>query len=501
MRAGHAADADDALALYEAVRASSSPARRALRIIDEAMDRWAIGDQLALSFNGGKDCTALLHLIRAALARRQVPPGDLVTVYFHPCDDQFPQLLEFMAQVTTRYGFQLRTFRNSYRDGLWELVGHVPSLKAVFMGQRRSDPSCAAMNTFAHCDVGWPDIIRVNPILDLTYGVVWAFLRSHNLPYCKLYDEGFTSIGPMSLTAPNPALQAADGQSFLPAYLLEDVEAERAGRRSPKRNSVNGMTAALLIIGDELLNGQQADLNSPFLCKELHDCGVYVRKVAIVPDCLPVIAAEVRDLSPKHDVVISCGGLGPTPDDVTMEAMSEAFRMPLAHSQELFECLMGKYDHLTGQEPNGIESDCRRMARIPRGSLLVHALHCEQGAGSPVFPACVQVRNVFLFPGVPSVVQNNFAAVKERIIESGDAGAFHNRAVRLSVDEIAVAHVLQQVQERWGRAVLIGSYPSEDTAASHKVEVRFESKSEPALAEAFSYFIREVHDYSVVLKQ
>lgn len=79
-----------------------------------------------------------------------------------------------------------------------------------------------------------------------------------------------------------------------PAYLLEDVEAERAGRRSPKRNSVNGMTAALLIIGDELLNGQQADLNSPFLCKELHDCGVYVRKVAIVPDCLPVIAAEVR---------------------------------------------------------------------------------------------------------------------------------------------------------------------------------------------------------------
>lgn len=66
------------------------------------------------------------------------------------------------------------------------------------------------------------------------------------------------------------------------------------------------------------------------------------------PIHLPLRTGQVRDLSPKHDVVISCGGLGPTPDDVTMEAMSEAFRMPLAHSQELFECLMGKYDHLTG---------------------------------------------------------------------------------------------------------------------------------------------------------
>jgi len=87
------------------------------------------------------------------------------------------------------------------------LVRDHSNLKAIFMGQRRSDPGGQKLKRIEKCDPGWPQIDRLNTILDWTYNQVWDFLITFNLPYCRMYELGYTSLGSRLLTVPNPKLQ------------------------------------------------------------------------------------------------------------------------------------------------------------------------------------------------------------------------------------------------------------------------------------------------------
>jgi FAD synthetase len=81
-----------------------------------------------------------------------------------------------------------------------------------------------------------PPFMRVNPILDWHYGHIWHFLRRYELPYCSLYDKGYTSLGKVDDTLPNPALARPDGSGeYYPAYMLQDWTQERAGRIDKKK--------------------------------------------------------------------------------------------------------------------------------------------------------------------------------------------------------------------------------------------------------------------------
>lgn len=82
----------------------------------------------------------------------------------------------------------------------------------------------------APTDPSWPQVLRVHPVLDWTYRDIWQFLLDLNVPYCTLYDEGFTSLGSTTNTAPNPLLKSPEGEGYLPAWRLEDETQERAGR-------------------------------------------------------------------------------------------------------------------------------------------------------------------------------------------------------------------------------------------------------------------------------
>mmetsp|Transcript_43878 Transcript_43878/g.85832 ORF Transcript_43878/g.85832 Transcript_43878/m.85832 type:complete len:267 (-) Transcript_43878:247-1047(-) len=207
-------------------------------------------DKCALSFNGGKDCTVLLHLVRAAVLSinnsLKFPLAGLRVVYFKTTEE-FEEVKTFMSETQQEHKYNVVELDGSFQQGLEKLISDT-GVKAILMGQRRIDPAGSSLDVVCYSDPGWPQIIRVNPILDWTYHQVWSFLRDLNLPYCSLYDRGYTSIGSIYNTHPNPLLRETQGEcssecTYLPAYCLKDPSTERAGRYVPPSPSSSSSTS------------------------------------------------------------------------------------------------------------------------------------------------------------------------------------------------------------------------------------------------------------------
>lgn len=117
-----------------------------------------------------------------------------------------------------------------YKEGMQDLVDN-HGVKAVIMGVRVGDPFTEDAEHLTPSTAGWPAFLRVYPILLWDYGSVWKFLRSCSIPYCALYDQGYTSIGKVHNTVKNRALlRAGSKDEYLPAYELTDYTLERANR-------------------------------------------------------------------------------------------------------------------------------------------------------------------------------------------------------------------------------------------------------------------------------
>lgn len=221
-------------------------------------------------------------------------------------------------------------------------------------------------------------------------------------------------------------------------------------------------TAAVVVIGDEILTGKFRDENGPYLVDRLRTLGCDLRRLVVVGDRPEEIADEVRRCAEGHDHVITTGGVGPTHDDRTLEGVGRAFGLGLAVNDEL----AGLLDRF-GLERNDTNL---RMVTVPAGSELVWS----PGASFPV----VKVRNAWVFPGIPRLMQAKFEQV---------AAAFAGERVRserlyAADPETDIAGVLMRVQEAWP-TVAIGSYPRYGEA-SYQVIVTLESRDEPALAGA-----------------
>ncbi|MCJ1265091.1 hypothetical protein MMC22_004966 [Lobaria immixta] len=133
------------------------------------------------------------------------------------------------------------------REAFADYLAHNDRVEAIFVGTRRTDPHGGRLGSFQRTDGGWPGFMRVHPTMRngtkveiksqrsrLIGGVLdIQFLRHLNIPYCELYDQGYTSLGGTTDTHPNPALQVvspAGEPSYRPAHELEDEELERLGR-------------------------------------------------------------------------------------------------------------------------------------------------------------------------------------------------------------------------------------------------------------------------------
>src|SRR5262249_41670449 len=145
-------------------------------------------------------------------------------------------------------------------------------------------------------------------------------------------------------------------------------------------------TAAALIIGNELLSGKIADKNLVILARVLREVGVQLRRVVMILDDLDVIAREIQTLSSSHDFVFTSGGVGPTHDDVTIDAVARAFGAGVVVSPEMEQLLRAYYK-------DKITDGHLLMARVPAGARL---------ASSDQVPwPTVVMSNVWVLPGVP----------------------------------------------------------------------------------------------------
>jgi molybdenum cofactor synthesis domain-containing protein len=198
-------------------------------------------------------------------------------------------------------------------------------------------------------------------------------------------------------------------------------------------------TAGLLVIGNEILSGKVIDTNSPYLAKELRELGVDLERILTIPDEIELIAREVRAMSEAYDFVFTSGGIGPTHDDVTLDAIAQAFGRRIVENASMME----RMERAQGKPPN--ESQ-RKMAQIPEEAVLIDS-------GDLWFPVVV-VENVHIFPGIPELLQKKFQSIRERF----RGIPFHLRRVFVTLREHDIAHSLNDLLGEFPE-LMLGSYP------------------------------------------
>lgn len=193
-------------------------------------------EEICVSFNGGKDCCVVLYLAFAVALRMGIKfPLNAVLIQIK---NQFKEMDDYVQSLTkSKYTQRIIDFiyfndLKPMKESLVELQEIRPSIKAILIGTRRSDGVYFKnLQPFAYTDGDWPKYMRINPILDWTFSEIWYFLRILKLPYCSLYDSGYTSIDNTLNTVPNINLLAENGADYLPAWKLRDQDSERDSRK------------------------------------------------------------------------------------------------------------------------------------------------------------------------------------------------------------------------------------------------------------------------------
>jgi molybdenum cofactor synthesis domain-containing protein len=203
------------------------------------------------------------------------------------------------------------------------------------------------------------------------------------------------------------------------------------------------VTAAVLVIGNEILSGRTKDANIQYLATELGKLGVRVMECRVVPDIEATVVAAVNELRAKFDYVFTTGGIGPTHDDITADCIAKAFGVGISEHPEAVARMTRHYG-----DPALFTPARRRMARVPHGGILVD----NPVSVAPGF----QMENVFTFAGIPAVAQGMFQSMKHRLVGGDPVLA---RTVRTNLPEGIIAEPLGELQKRYAD-LDIGSYPA-----------------------------------------
>ncbi len=200
-------------------------------------------------------------------------------------------------------------------------------------------------------------------------------------------------------------------------------------------------TAAILLIGDEILSGRTQDVNLAYISKKLNDVGVQVREARVVPDVEAEIIAAVNALRRRYAYVFTTGGIGPTHDDITADSIAAAFGVACDYHPEAYAILEAMY-------PPGEFTEARkRMARTPIGATLIQ----NPVSKAPGF--CMD--NVFIMAGIPRVMHVMLEGALP-LLEGGKTVLSRSIGVHMAEGKFGTA--LGEIQTHFPD-VSIGSYP------------------------------------------
>jgi len=199
-------------------------------------------------------------------------------------------------------------------------------------------------------------------------------------------------------------------------------------------------TAAMLVIGNEILSGRTREANAWLTAQKLFERGCRLSEVVVVPDAGERIITTLNRLRADYDAVITSGGIGPTHDDITMESVARAFNVPLIEHRYIVQAMTEFY----GKE--GLNDGRLRMSRVPQGA---HLIRCAR----TIAPGAT-IDNVYVLAGVPDI----FASQLEVILDSFGGHAFQRCEVEVCMPESAFAAALDRIQAQHPE-VEIGSYP------------------------------------------
>ena len=202
-------------------------------------------------------------------------------------------------------------------------------------------------------------------------------------------------------------------------------------------------TASIIIIGNEILSGRTQDTNSNFLAKMLVERGISLEEIRVIPDNHRIIKDVVYKEASAKDYVFTSGGIGPTHDDITAEAVASCFDVPLSIRDDAVELLAKNYQN--GKKD--LNEARLRMARIPKGAKLIK----NKISGAPGFV----IRNVFVMAGVPKIFE---AMVQEIILGLGSKNPILSKTLKIFKTESEISERLRNYADKY-KEISIGSYP------------------------------------------
>jgi FAD synthetase len=550
----------EAYAFYQKLRAYNDPSLApavhfSLDVLANALRLYG-PQRVVSSFNGGKDAVVVMHLLRAAVAKyshdQHLSTGSNTIIQpsfiYFAITEEFPEVLSFIQQTEARFQLQLLRYDCGIIQGLERYIHSLSDpnpIVAFVLGTRAGDSNAAGQDVFCPSSLWMPvPFMRVNPILKWSYGQVWKFLRDFELPYCSLYDEGYTSLGKTSDTLPNPYLRRKEVESsqedrYWPAHMLADWTKERAGRGSGKgagslpnspsasikadssssssssasastkestpeplqtdgESALAAASAAMIVIGDEILDGSVNETNMQVAAKLFGSIGISLDKVSIIGDDIEEIAAEVRLFSQRFDVVITSGGVGPTHDDVTIKGVAAAFDQQLQVHQEMLNYLRemqqsssntstprSLHDSSPGSSAPAAaaaapeDEHLSRLATLPTNARLrfppssttddkpyqpmsspVSSPASSPSKNMPKVWPILQCENVFVLPGIPKYFATKMPIIVKHFLRPLGPIRSHRR-IALSIEEKDILALLDDIVQRYP-TIKFGSYPFVD---------------------------------------
>jgi molybdenum cofactor synthesis domain-containing protein len=226
------------------------------------------------------------------------------------------------------------------------------------------------------------------------------------------------------------------------------------------------VTAALLVIGNEILSGRTKDRNIGHIAEVLTGIGIDLKEVRVVADEEPAIVAALNELRARYDYVFTTGGIGPTHDDITADSVAAAFGVPLDHHPRAVALLR---ERLGGGDLNPARM---RMARIPRGGALIE----NRVSAAPGF----WIGNVIVMAGVPAIMQAMLDEVRPKLRTGAKLIA---ETVRADLREGDIGSELAAVAAAYPD-VMIGSYPFMDEVRGPNTNVVLRARDPERLAAA-----------------